>query len=195
MAATMTQEIAKRIWLRSSPGPLSASISTTIRVSTATTSVLIPIPHPSASIPRRAISALSGVSLAHVISRCLLWPFAPYEDQSKAEPVAGASAERKIWAVHRGSFAIYGRVRGRTYRDSSVPGQGWVESSLREHSMLASPGEGFGAVACVELAVDVARVGLDRAHGDEEVSGDLRVGPAGGEQAQHLDLALAQWIV
>src|SRR5215212_1105876 len=66
---------------------------------------------------------------------------------------------------------------------------------IAEEIQAASPGKGSGPVSGPELAVDVVRVGLDRAHGDEEVPCDLRVGPAQGEAAQHFDLALAQGLV
>ena len=45
--------------------------------------------------------------------------------------------------------------------------------TLPDQSEPACPGEGLGAVPRAELAVDVARVALDGAHGDEEVPGDL----------------------
>jgi hypothetical protein len=67
-----------------------------------------------------------------------------------------------------------------------------VESVLPKHVELAGPSEGLGTVRDLELAVDVARVGLDGAHGDEEILGDLRIGSARSEQAQHLELALTQ---
>src|SRR5918998_4684675 len=66
---------------------------------------------------------------------------------------------------------------------------------LRKQLEVPCPGNGLGAVVRAELAVDVARVGLDGAHGDEEVSGDLRVGLARGEEAQHLQLSRAQRLV
>src|ERR671911_414563 len=71
----------------------------------------------------------------------------------------------------------------------------WDCRSPLEEIQAAGPGERPGAVSGPELAVDVVGMGLHRAHGDEEVPGDLRVGPPGGEQAQHLELAPAQWIV
>ena len=66
------------------------------------------------------------------------------------------------------------------------------ESVLLKHFEVASPGEGFGAVCGVELPVDIARVRLHRAHGDKEIPGNLRVGPARGEEAQHFELTLGQ---
>ena len=116
--------------------------------------------------------------LLWIISQHLLWSFAPHTIQSTAEPAAETSAERPIWVVHRGSFRVYGResMRGRRefFRFPSKEG----ESVLLKHFELASPGEGLGAVAGVELPVDVARVRLHRAHGDKEIPGNLRVGPA-----------------
>lgn len=49
---------------------------------------------------------------------------------------------------------------------------------LRQQVQLTSPGEGLGAVPGAQFTVDVVRVALDRARGDEEVFGDLGVGPA-----------------
>src|SRR5215210_4474693 len=66
--------------------------------------------------------------------------------------------------------------------------------SLPNQPELARPIEGLGTVPCAELAVDVAGVALDGAHGDEELPCCLRVGLARGEYAQHLELALAQRI-
>src|ERR671912_645959 len=59
---------------------------------------------------------------------------------------------------------------------------------------LAGPADGLGAVGRLELAVDVARVALDGAHGDVEIPGDLCVGPAGRQEGQDLQLSLAQWL-
>ena len=64
-------------------------------------------PLPSAPLFRRTQFILSVASPARIIPRHLLWPLAPYTDQSTAEPVAGASAERPILVVHRGLFAVY----------------------------------------------------------------------------------------
>ena len=49
---------------------------------------------PSAPLPRRTRSALSGVSSTHVISRCLLWPITPYFGQRTAKPGGATSTER-----------------------------------------------------------------------------------------------------
>ena len=65
---------------------------------------------------------------------------------------------------------------------------------LPNQAELARPVEGLGAVSRAELAVDVARVALDGADGDEEVPSNLRVGLARGEEVQHLALAFAQGI-
>lgn len=48
----------------------------------------------------------------------------------------------------------------------------WCEDLLWDHPELAGPGEGLGAVFRAQLAVDVARVALDGAHGDEEIPGE-----------------------
>jgi hypothetical protein len=82
-----------------------------------------------------------------------------------------------------------------------IRGVGRVSASMRQESALqkqfefASPGEGLSTVLGTEFSIDVARVRLDRAYGDEEVPGDLGVGPAGREEVQHLKLPLAQWVV
>src|SRR5829696_9804160 len=64
-----------------------------------------------------------------------------------------------------------------------------------EEIQPAGSGEGADPVSGPEFAVDVVRVGLDRAHGDEEIPRDLGVGPARGEAVQYLYLALAQGLV
>lgn len=69
------------------------------------------------------------------------------------------------------------------------------ESLLPEHFKLTGPDESFGAVPCVELTVDVARVELYRTYGYEKLPRYLRVGLAGGEEIQHLELPLTQWVV
>jgi len=51
---------------------------------------------------------------------------------------------------------------------------------------------GLGAAAEVQLAQDLAHVGADRRFADGELFGDLAVGPAPGDQLQHLDLALGE---
>src|SRR5215213_1205351 len=120
-------------------------------------------------------------------------------DETTAEPVAGASAERQIRVVHRGSFTACcgGREPSpMTKRKVRLFGgeRTYNREFLTKKLELARPGEGLGAVARAELAVDVARVALDGAHGDEEVPGHLRVCPSRGQKVQHLELAFAQGI-
>ena len=54
------------------------------------------------------------------------------------------------------------------------------------------PRQCLGAVVGVELAIEVVNVGLDGALGDEQLFGDLPIGPTGGYEGQHLALALTQ---
>ena len=75
-----------------------------------------------------------------------------------------------------------------------VPASARGESALPKHFELASPGEGLGAVSGVELAVDVAHVGLDSAHRYEEIFGYLGVRLARGKKVEHLKFPLAQGI-
>src|SRR5918997_2676263 len=67
-------------------------------------------------------------------------------------------------------------------------------TALLEQLQLARSGDGFGAVSGVELAIDVSRVGLDRAHRYEEIFGYLGVRLARGKKVEHLKLSLAQGI-
>jgi hypothetical protein len=70
-----------------------------------------------------------------------------------------------------------------------------AECRLTQQVQLAGPGDGLGAVGGPELAVDVVDVRLDRAHRDEEVFGDLGVGPTGGQECKDLQLPFAQRFV
>ena len=95
--------------------------------------------------------------------------------EGKSEPVAKASAERQIWVVHPGSFvARFGMGRLVPAVDRRAPAclAGVLTDSKRNlpnQPELARPVEGLGAVPCAELAVDVAGVALDGAHGDVEI--------------------------
>src|SRR5215212_11549453 len=64
--------------------------------------------------------------------------------------------------------------------------------SPRGSNQPAADGDGrrLVPVADAELGVEVLGVGLDGAHADEEGRGDLLVGAAGDEQAQHVALAV-----
>src|SRR5215813_14916534 len=66
------------------------------------------------------------------------------------------------------------------------------EAGLGDQPELAGAGGGLGAVGRAELAEQVGDVFLDGGEGDHEVVGDLLVGCAGGEQAQHLSFAVVQ---
>src|SRR5919107_5462361 len=61
-----------------------------------------------------------------------------------------------------------------------------------EQFELPGPCHRLRAAVRVELAVEVVEVGLDGAHADEELGGDLTVGLAGGYELKDLALALAQ---
>ncbi len=63
---------------------------------------------------------------------------------------------------------------------------------LTEQAQFPRPRDGLGAVTHEELAEDVVDVRFDRAHGEVEFAGDLRVRPAGGDELEHLYLAPAQ---
>jgi hypothetical protein len=54
-----------------------------------------------------------------------------------------------------------------------------VSRRLTQQVHFAGLSDGFGAIPGIELAIDIVDVGLDRTHGDEEVFGDLRIGPTG----------------
>ena len=63
---------------------------------------------------------------------------------------------------------------------------------MLEEAHLCSTGHRLGAAASPQLAVEVVYVGLDGAHRDEELTGYLLVGVAGGDEREHLQLPLAQ---
>lgn len=111
--------------------------------------------------------------------------------QTTAKPVAEASAQRLILVVYlwfdRG---LREGVGGVVLRNSGTF-QRRRESALWKKLQLVCPSEGLGTILGVELAVDVACVGLDRAYGHEEFASDLRVGAARGQKCQHLQLASA----
>src|SRR6476646_5828337 len=61
-----------------------------------------------------------------------------------------------------------------------------------EQAAVERLGDGGGAVADVELGVDVQQVGLDRGLADEQPGGCLPVGGPGRNQLQDLQLTLAE---
>ena len=63
---------------------------------------------------------------------------------------------------------------------------------LTKQAQFPGPRDGLGAVTHEELAEDVVNVRLDCPHGEVELTGDLRVRPAGGDELEHLYLAPAQ---
>ena len=65
---------------------------------------------------------------------------------------------------------------------------------LGEDAKLPGAGHCFGPVGDVELAVDAGRVRLDGARGDDELLRDLLVGPAQGDELEHFQLTLAEWL-
>jgi hypothetical protein len=73
--------------------------------------------------------------------------------------------------------------RGRAFR---TPG------ALLDQVQLPGSRQGLRTASRVELAVDVVDVGLDRAHADEELGGDLAVGLASGYELKDFELTLAQ---
>ena len=64
----------------------------------------------------------------------------------------------------------------------------WREPTPCQHQ----PGLSLRTAVRVEPAVEVARVGLDGAHADEELGGDPAVALAGGYELKRLELPLAQ---
>lgn len=64
--------------------------------------------------------------------------------------------------------------------------------ALTNQPQLLRPRDRLGAPLHAELAVDMARVGLDRVQGDEEAVTDLLVRTTLGDQLQHRQLAGAQ---
>ena len=60
--------------------------------------------------------------------------------------------------------------------------------------MLDGVAGGGAARGHLDFAINGGEVGVDRARTDDELLGDLRIGEALCEQAQHLDLACGQVI-
>jgi hypothetical protein len=58
------------------------------------------------------------------------------------------------------------------------------------HGVAQCPRDDLAARSAPQLLLDVVDVGLDRALGDEQLLGDLGVGPAPGDELE--DLALAR---
>ena len=63
---------------------------------------------------------------------------------------------------------------------------------LRDQVQVAGAGDGVTTAGRLQLGEDVADVALDCGQGKEEPSGDLLVGAAGGQESQHLQLALGK---
>ncbi len=59
--------------------------------------------------------------------------------------------------------------------DARQKHSGMTETAL-DQPQLAGAGDGLGAAAHVELAVDIVDVGLDGAGGDDQLRGDFGVG-------------------
>src|SRR5829696_3376368 len=62
---------------------------------------------------------------------------------------------------------------------------------LSDEVQIPGAGQRLGSAARPQLAVEAVDVGLYRAHRDEELTGDLLVGIAGGDEREHLQLPLA----
>ncbi len=56
---------------------------------------------------------------------------------------------------------------------------------------LIGPNNGLGAVAHVQLAMDVGGMGLNRPRADDQFISDFLIGQTGGEQPQDFQLPLA----
>ena len=65
-------------------------------------------------------------------------------------------------------------------------------SRARQQAALEPGRYSSGAVVDAELGVDVQHVGLDRGLADEQPGGGLAVGAASGDQAEDVELALAE---
>src|SRR5918997_7125962 len=68
----------------------------------------------------------------------------------------------------------------------------FILEGLTEQAQFPRPRDGLGAVTHEELAEGVVDVRFDSAHGEVELTGDLRVRPSLGHELQHLYFALAQ---
>jgi hypothetical protein len=78
-------------------------------------------------------------------------------------------------------------------RGGRLPKPESVES-LSDKVQLPGAGYSLGAAACPQLAVQAVDVRLDGARRNEELGCDLLVGLAHGDEREHLQLSLAQWL-
>src|SRR4051812_5826495 len=69
--------------------------------------------------------------------------------------------------------------------------RGRETSALGEAQFARAP-DRLAPAGDLQLAEDAVGVGLAGADGDRQAPGDLGVGPAGGDQPQHLELPRAQ---
>src|SRR5215813_14508826 len=96
------------------------------------------------------------------------------------------AAERSAWSPRR-TFAdksLGAPSNGEPGRRVAVSGR----QRRVEQAQTVSRGRGLAAAAHTELGQDVRDVHACGLGGDEELGGDLRVRPPGGDEAQHLEL-------
>ena len=106
---------------------------------------------------------------------------------ARTTAAAGSSAHSRRAGDHG---ALVGEVV-LVARPGSRAARGSRESAL-DQAVVERVAHELGARGAAELLLDVRAVGLDGAHGEVQLCGDLRVRVAERDQPQHLDLALAQ---
>src|SRR6266567_312477 len=83
--------------------------------------------------------------------------------------------------------------RERTMRDPVFRETGGQSKRRLEQVLVAHCLTCFFAALHAELPIDAADLGFDGVDGDDQCLGDLRVGVAGHQQAQHPFLLWAEW--
>ena len=123
------------------------------------------------------------------------------EERLVALVAAPAPAARDHRGHRRGSAGLAVAPRERRHRDHHVCGDLTRGSpspdsaacpSRTSQSVLDAPEHRLGAARGPDLAVARADVGLHRVDAQEEALGDLVVAAAGGDELEHLELALGE---
>src|SRR6478609_3823871 len=139
-----------------------------------------------------------------VISGCLTWTaMNNVPAATAARPAARVSFVVVISMVSSMSAGVRGCCFGTAPKPTRTPGRraspddvtGGVRSSAGvrpQQPVLAGSGDGGPAARDGELGEHVLGVGAQRVGRDEQLSGDLRTAQLGVEQAEHLQLTLAQ---
>src|SRR5215208_6958815 len=116
--------------------------------------------------------------VARVVTVLYLQHLPGYRPAAGRGPIIGV--DRTLDLRHRGATP-YAWLQVLLH-EQALLSRRWRSGAIHALYQLEAPGfgDGLGAVPGLQLAVDVGGVGLDRAHGDEQVAPDLAVGPTRG---------------